>query len=337
MSSESTATPPDAAPLLVHIGYHKTATSWMQDVLFRPACGYQPLMSHAEVFERISGPHPLAFDPEPARLLIAERASAAAPGLARVVSSEILSGNPFRGGQDSPETARRLQRIAPGAQILVTIREQVSMAASMYMQYVSQAGTLRVDRFFAGPLAIGHPLFDPVHLEYHRLIALYRELFGPDRVHVLTFEEFRAAPERFVMAIARIAGLPEQTPSPALAAESGRNVSSPEYAAPFLRRLNHFRSGPVSPDPVLDLGVGARLTSRGIGRAARAESLRRLVKRRNPVKDFVAEKFAGHFEDSNRSLAALCPDLDLRGYQGIAPETPGADAVEPLRPVPAGH
>lgn len=309
----------------------------MQDVPFQPVRGYRPLMGHAEAFEYISGPHPRAFDPEPARGLLAERRAASPEGHAPVVSSEILSGNPFRDGQDSPETARRLQRIAPGAQILVTIREQVSMAASMYMQYVSRGGSLPAERFFAGPLDNGFQIFDPVHLECHRLIGLCRDPFGPDHVHVLTFEQFRAAPERFVAAIARIAGQPEAPASPALAAESGRNVSSPEYAVPFLRRLNHFRSGPVSPDPVFDLGTGARLAYRGIRRTARAEPIRRLARHRHPVRDFGARRFAGRFAESNRALAKLCPDLDLRGYRGIAPGTAGAEAAEALRPVPAGH
>lgn len=338
MSPESTAGSPATAPLLLHVGYHKTATSWMQEVLFKPSCGYRPLLSHAEVFEHISGPHPLVFDPEPARALIAGRMGSAPEGLAPVVSSEILSGNPYRGGQDGPETARRLQQIAPEAHILITVREQVSMAASMYMQYVSRGGSLSPRAFFSGPLDIGYPLFDPAHLDYHRLIGLYRTLFGADRVHVLTFEQFRAAPEQFVAALARLSSLPEAASAAARAAGKGRNVSSPEYAVALLRRVNHFRSGPVSPDPVLDLGAGARLAYRGVGRIARTEAVRRLVRQRNPVKAFVAERFAERFAESNRALAALCPDLDLRGYQGIP--AAGQDVPAPaaaLRPVPAGR
>lgn len=338
MSFESSSASPGAAPLLIHVGYHKTATSWMQDVLFRPACGYQPLMNHAEVFEHISGPHPLVFDPGPARALLAARIQAAPEGLARVVSSEILSGNPFRGGQDGPETARRLQLIAPEAQILVIVREQVSMAASMYMQYVSRGGSLPAERFFAGPLDIGYPLFDPVHLEYHRLIGVYRDLFGAARVQVLTFEQLRAAPERFLAAISRIAGQPDDMSAAALAAGSGCNVSSPEYAVPLLRRVNHFRSGPVSPDPVLDLGAGAQLVYRGISRIARTGPVRRMMRERNPVKALVTDRFNGCFTESNRALGALCPDLDLSCYQGIT----GSGAGEPgsagaLGPVPAGR
>ena len=337
MSFESFVARPHNRPLLIHIGYHKTATTWMQDVLFQPACSYQPLMSHEEVFEHISGPHPLIFDPEPVQALLAERMAATPEGHAPVVSSENLSGNPFRGGQDGPETARRLHKIAPEAQILVTVREQMSMASSMYMQYLSQGGTLRPEQFFAGPLDLGYPLFDSVHLEYHRLIGLYRELFGAERVHVLTFEQFRTEPERFVAAICGIAGVPESMGAATLAAGTERNVSRPEYAAPLLRRVNHFRNGPVGPGPVFDLGV-AQLAYRAIGRGARMGPVRGLIRQRNPVKAFVTRRFAGHFAESNRALAALCPDLDLRGYEGIAAAAPAASEPEAaLRPLPAGH
>lgn len=313
--------------LLIHIGYHKTATSWMQETLFRPDCGYAPLMSHAEVFEHITGPHPLVFDPEPTRALLAARSAEAPAGLARVVSSEILSGNPLRGGQDCAENARRLQRIAPDARILVTIREQLSMAASMYMQYISRGGALPASRFFDGPLDFGYPLFDPVHLEYHRLVGFYRELFGPARVHVLTFEQFRAAPEDFVASIDRLAGAPGISTAAVRAARSGRNVSSPEYAVPLLRRVNHLRAGPVSPDPILDLGEGSRLLYRSIRRAANAMPVRRLVRRPNPVRDLIATRFSGRFEASNRALAALCPELSLRDYPGISSEARAAPEI----------
>ena len=301
----------------MHVGYHKTATSWMQEVLFTPACGYAPLMSHAEVFEHITGPHPLAFDPEPARALLAARAAEAPVGLARVVSSEILSGNPMRGGQDCAKNARRLHRIAPQARILITIREQVSMAASMYMQYVSRRGTLPPERFFDGPLETGYPFFDPVHLEYHRLVEFYHTLFGPGQVRVLTFESFRTNPAGFVAAIGDMAGAGAESGIAALAAGDGRNVSNPEYAAGLLRRINHLRAGPVSPNPILDLGeVGKRLY-RGAGRAARTAPVSRLVRRRNPIRDMAAVRYAGRFAESNGALAEMCPELDLQGYQGI--------------------
>ena len=52
-------------PVLIHIGYHKTGTTWFQKILFRPEFGLPPIMSHEEVFATLVRPHELAFDPAP--------------------------------------------------------------------------------------------------------------------------------------------------------------------------------------------------------------------------------------------------------------------------------
>ena len=73
----------------------------------------------------------------------------------------------------------------------------------------------------------------------------------------------------------------------------------------------------MSPDPILDLGdIGKRLY-RGAGKAARSAPVSRLVRRRTPIRDLADRRYAGRFADSNRALAEMCPELDLRGYQGI--------------------
>lgn len=47
---------------LIHVGYHKTATTWMQQLLFTPDHGFRQIAGHREVFDHIVGPHGLEFD-----------------------------------------------------------------------------------------------------------------------------------------------------------------------------------------------------------------------------------------------------------------------------------
>ena len=101
--------------LLIHIGYHKTATTWMQRLLFMPVHGYYPLASHEQIFEHITAPHGLYFDPKPMQRLIAEGLVKMPLTGVPVVSSEILSGNLFFGGRESEAYAVRLKSIAPDA------------------------------------------------------------------------------------------------------------------------------------------------------------------------------------------------------------------------------
>ncbi|MGB0440235.1 MAG: hypothetical protein ACPGFC_09065, partial [Paracoccaceae bacterium] len=107
-------------PLLFHVGYHKTATTWMQRKLFTPTYGYRQLAEHEDVWRDVVRPHGFRFDPAAMRDLLAARAQDLAPGEVPVVSSEILSGHPFQGGHENDVYAERLARIAPNARILIS-------------------------------------------------------------------------------------------------------------------------------------------------------------------------------------------------------------------------
>jgi hypothetical protein len=128
--------------------------------------------------------------------------------LVPVVDFERLSGHPFSGGYDSREIADRLAAVFPDGLVLVVIREQRSMIASTYKQYVRQGGASSLRRFLEPLVSQGLqvPQFDFRFFEYHRLLAYYRGLFGADRVLVLTYEQFRDDPSAFVAEIGRFAG-----------------------------------------------------------------------------------------------------------------------------------
>ncbi|HEY0435615.1 MAG TPA: hypothetical protein VGC92_03190 [Phenylobacterium sp.] len=301
------------APLLIHVGYHKTATTWLQRILFQPDFGYTPIMSHEEVFAHLVKPHALVFDPEPVKALIDARRGRGAAGAADVISCEILSGNPFFGGRESDEYARRLKAVAPDARILLSIREQHRALASLYMQYISRAGTLTPKAFFADEPVMGYFAFAPEHFEYHRLVGFYRDLFGAENVHVSTQE----ALVRDSLQLARELGGFAGATGPKDLSEMSKDpvgVSQPESSAFLLRRINHFQSGPAGLGPVLDLGPVSNLAYRATGALARGP-LKPLLKEVKPVTAFVAKRFAGRYEESNRALKAMVGErTDLTGY-----------------------
>jgi len=307
---------PEISPLF-HVGYHKTGTTWMQRRLLVAAAGYAPAFGHEAVHRLVTGPHPLAFDPAPARSALADAAAAAPEGAVPVVSSEILSGHPFYGGRESAEFAARLAAIAPEARILLTVRAQIPAIASVYMQYVRRGGRLPAARFFEGAPGIGgFPGFDPVHFEYHRLVERYRALFGAERVLVLTQEALAADPAGFAARLAAFSGARGETPCPA--GDRREGASEPQAAAAVLRRINAFARAPAGPDPVLDLGGAARLAARAAAAAFRSppgRALGALGAGGRPVTARAAARFSGRFAASNRALAALCPGLELPGYE----------------------
>ncbi|OYX43968.1 MAG: hypothetical protein B7Z02_07245 [Rhodobacterales bacterium 32-67-9] len=180
-----------------------------------------------------------------------------------VISSEILSGHPFFGGMGSGDYARRLKAIAPDAKILVSIRAQRRILTSVYMQYLLRGGTMSPKLFFAGDPELGFHGFRTEHFEYHRLIGLYRDLFGAANVHVITQESLKTDMDGTTRALAEFAGnssfdgvLPTHRAAYA--------PSYPEYAVPLLRRINKFQKSVLTPAPAIRIGT----TPNGFYRAA---------------------------------------------------------------------
>ena len=299
---------------LIHIGYHKTGTTWLQRVLFQPENGYQQIIDHGEVFRLLIVPSNFRFDANITEEFIEKRINELEGPRIPVVSSELLSGNPFYGGRESDLYARRLREVAPEALILISIREQNSMMKSIYMQYLSRGGTMTPTQFFSEEQVIGYFFFSTNHLEFHHLLMLYHDLFGPDNVLVITQEQLATDSELVALTIAEFCG---NSCRKFHNAASGRREapSFPEYAYPLLRRLNHFRSGPINRRPVLDLGRPAQMAYNGIGRFAASRSMKLLFGSWHPIGDLVGARFAGRFQRSNDRLKQMLgPDFDFSGW-----------------------
>lgn len=303
------------APLLIHPGYHKTGTTWFQRRLFVPEFGYRQIMDHREIFDLLVRPHGLTFDPRPVRELIQSRRGPADSGLVDVISSEILSGNPFYGARESDMFARRLAEVAPDGKVVLTIREQMRMLTAIYMQYVFRAGTARPDTFFKDDPVIGYYAFAPEHFEYHRLIQLYRELFGEANVLVTNQETLAKSPLKLAQDLAAFAGVAtDWDPNQLVTAPEA--PSPPEGAAPLLRRINYFRSGAANSGPLIDLGGASALAYRAAGAFGRSPTGRSLFKDAQPVSQEVVRRFKGRYAPSNRELRSMFGErLDLTRYE----------------------
>ncbi len=322
--------------LLLHIGYHKTATSWMQQRLFVPEHGYFQIARHPEVWEHVVAPHGLLFDPEAMRAAIRRGLGELPSGKVPVISSEILSGHPFFGGIGSDVHAHRLKAIAPDARILISIRAQMRILTSVYMQYLSRGGTVRPETFFAGDPGLGFHGFRAEHFEYHRLVGLYQELFGAENVHVMTQESLARDMDGAARALAEFAGNGEfEAVLPTH--RSAYAPSYPEHAVPLLRRINNLQRSVLTPAPLVRLGTTPHGLYRAVGYLMRKPPLATLLRRYRPVSDHVARTFAGRYDASNRELARLTGyRLDLTDF-GVPREAgPAPEAGPAARPAGAG-
>ena len=205
---------PEQVKLLIHVGYPKTGSSWIQKSLFQnSSAGFAPLfgidsITRGAIMKFLILPNALAFDPaqslkhfQPAILEVTTG------GLVPVLSHERLAGTPHSGGYDSKELTNRLAEVFPRAKVLLVIREQRSMIVSTYKQYVRNGGPCSLRIYLHPPRSDGRmPLFDFQYFEYHRLVGYYQELFGLSNVLVLPYELFRDYPKEFgsrIMAFGR--------------------------------------------------------------------------------------------------------------------------------------
>jgi hypothetical protein len=303
-----------SAPVLFHIGYHKTATTWMQRMLFVPKYGFEQVATHEDVDTHIVAPHGFDFDPRPMAEMIDVKRRRLSNAAVPVVSSEIMSGQPFFGGLSSDIYAQRIKAIAPDARILVSIRSQPKILVSCYMQYLLRGGTMSPRQFFEGKRPVEFYAFRPDHFKYDKLVGFYQDLFGPENVHVTTQESLSKDANA---AAAAIAAFSDNTQFPGLTAEDMRvNAKSyPEYAAPVLRRINHIQTSDLNPNPVVSLGQTPFGLYKLAGYAMRRKAVERVMKNYRPVTDYVQRHFKGHYTESNRRLRDLLPaHMDLSAY-----------------------
>jgi hypothetical protein len=198
---------------LIHIGYHKAGSTWLQNEMFNnPRASF--VMPHGRktiLDEVLVQPHALDFDADKARELLQPAVEQTLnESKIPVISSERFSGVPNWGGYDSVELASRLHTVFPDGKILIIIREQVAMILSVYNQYVRGGGGCTLKDFIElGDRPGGYPAFRFEHFRYDRLISYYRRLFGNENVLALPFEMLRGCPEIFSNKIELFAGAPK--------------------------------------------------------------------------------------------------------------------------------
>lgn len=209
--SSGNSTPPK--PLrkpLIHIGYVKTGSTWLQKhMLPNKSLGYKALVGRYEIQSKLFPQYELWYDPSIFRQELEKNSrSFDFDKFVPILSNERISGNAMSGGFDAIILADRLYEAIPDARILIVIREQRKMALSIYKQFVSEGGAISLKHFINQLPYAKVPWFDKQFLEFHHLIAYYQKLFGEDDVLVLPFEHFLRSKVEFCNAIARFSGGP---------------------------------------------------------------------------------------------------------------------------------
>lgn len=298
--------------VVVHVGYHKTGSSWLQEELFPVLEDVAVPLDFGTILEAIVTPHPFVFDE--AKFWDeygATLRAAASKTNVTVLSSERLSGSPHSGGYDSRILTQRIQRLFPEAKILVVVREQMQMIASNYREYIRGGGTCSLKRYLNPPVANHRPMFDPDYFRYDKFVEQYYEAFGTDQVKVLPFEWLKARPKRFVSEVCGFLGaaydFDDISFAPVRVGVSDTGTRMKRWTNKVTRRNS------LHPCASLRIPGGDMAVQWALGRI---DPLLRKIGREGGFIRQVREHLEGHYGASNKRLQQyMRADLGQLGYE----------------------
>jgi hypothetical protein len=132
----------------------------------------------------------------------------------------------YIGAQDGPEL---MERHVPGVRVVFALRQPVDRAYSQYWQHWKKGWRMAP---FARLLDDEPSLrYLDYMSRYAQHVERYRQALGPDRVHLVLFDDLRAQPERVYRELCRFIGVDDTFQPPSF------GDSYNEFATPRLRWL----------------------------------------------------------------------------------------------------
>jgi hypothetical protein len=309
--------------VLLHLGLHRTGSTWLQQRVFDGRDGRPTPMvpDRAESARRIVLAREEDFDADELRRWLAERVeSVRRAGGVPVLSNERFSGNPHSGWFDAQRTFDRLAEVLPEAKVLLVLREQRDLVRSLWLQYVRIGGPASLRDYLRAPDPGDHraPCFDPSFLRFDRLVESLDRRFGREQVLAIPYDRLRQDPRDFLARIGAFLGTEIPPPEHAEA----KVYASPGFVTASLqRRVNLWcvrstlHRAPPLPSPRL-----ARLSGVLASVAGRLASPLLESSRRRAAAALVEARLAEvpGLRESNARLAERIGE-DLRGFGWMMP------------------
>ncbi len=300
--------------IVLHVGHPKTATTWLQDMVFgNPETGFVIPWDDARgrAIAAFVTVNPYCRDATWARGFFEEELERLADDpRVPILSDETLCGDPAQRRYTGRDVADRIHQAFPRAKVIIGIREQKAMAISLYREFILQGGLLPLKDF----IGTGHealsftPILREDFLAYDLIVGYYQGLYGRQNVLVLPIEQLQRDQAGYVKTLLDFCGCPGQLTREA----EPRHVGWSALALVARRMLN-----PLIPTSPLSLGyrqLRNRVAYRLCGAVNRLPRGASASIERN-WKDRVDRRYAGVFRESNRRLAELTGlDLAALGY-----------------------
>ena len=198
----------------IHIGDYKTGTSWLQKFYYprHPSIHYLggPFQNDQleHLLHKLIDSRDLDFDALSIRDEIQKhilKDEVRSHGICR----EVFCATNFITGENAKQNAERLLSVFGPVKIIFVIREQFSMLASIYSQYLKMGGTLSLRKFIFDPI-ICKGLIE--RLKWHKPVGMYYSIFGKQNVHVKLYEQFKNTKQTFLDDISNFLQIPSFHP-----------------------------------------------------------------------------------------------------------------------------
>ena len=120
--------------------------------------------------------------------------------------------------------AKRVAADVPGVTVICTLRDPLDRAVSHYFHYLKCG---EPDVGFEKMLAKHKDLIDSG--EYFKNLQMWQSLLGPDRVHILMYDQMKQDIDGFCQNVCRILGIPFEPPSQTIARVKVNEAGIPRY------------------------------------------------------------------------------------------------------------
>lgn len=300
-------------PPLIHIGFPKSLSTWLQKKLFIDSCGYQTILDPLTAKISFINPLPFRFDEDVAWKFIDSKEIN--EKLVPVITAENLCGNTLSGGHDAQLNADRLKKAFPEAKILIVIREQINLIRSLYKTQINWGMPYSIEELINRNHPSLVPEFTIEMLKYDGIISYYQKLFGPTSVLVIPYESFLESPEEFCSSIATFSGNTHFDKNK-INYKQKINTTRPLVDIYFDRFKNRFNKSPFNYNGIF------------VDDEERINKRLKLSKKKNRFPSFMSNWFeeafanktncllAGKFSESNQITQKIANiSLEKHGYQ----------------------
>lgn len=290
---------------IIHIGMPRTASTFLQQEFFPKVEDFQfygvDTTQYSAAFQRLLYQDDSLFDKSEFEKTAAEIFSENA-----ILSNELFTGQSlYLNVTNRSRTAKRLHQFFPEAEIVLVLRNQVSLLQSLYAIGVYSGHTCKPEAFirFSDEVStVENPLY-PTFAEaentetykYTPLVKLYQSLFT--KVHVLLFEDFKVDPTAFaerLSEILKIAPINISKPQKKV----NRSLSARQIKV--TRGINRLK-------PILYRGEAGRLL---FGKSIQTIEHKLSGKESYRFSDALREKIVKTYAADNRELMDVLPEYN---------------------------